>query len=172
MKNKIVTAIITATPLLILLGIAVLFTLHYTTPPLEETVPTTQEHAPAPPADPMDENRIFTLINEERTANGLLAYTYDEVLEREVQQHAEELCTTEINHDLFMAKAPTLEYKSFRIGENLAHNVTGSKQTVEGWKASKRHYEAMMSTLYNETGIGIAECEDTTVVVQWFGINQ
>lgn len=172
MKNKVTTIIITAIPLLILLGVAVAFTVIYSEPDPAVPPATTQEHAGEQSADPVDENRIFTLVNEERTANDLPAYTYDEVLEREVQQHAEQLCTAGINHDLFNSKVQTLEYRSEYISENLAHDFERSDKLVQAWIDSKGHYEAMMSTMYNETGIGIAECEDTIVVVQWFGINQ
>lgn len=162
--NKLILAV----PTIILLCLALLFTATYSNP--EPVAP--PQTAPELASDPITEERIYTLVNAERTSKDLPAYEYDPILDREAQEHAEQLCTAGINHELFISKVNDLEYRSSLVGENLAHDFERSDSLVKAWINSPKHHEAIISTTFNETGIGIAECENTTVVVQWFGINQ
>lgn len=121
-----------------------------------------------PPVTPMDEARMFELVNEQRELKGLAPLVYDETLEQATEQRAKGLCNEALSHDNFIPELEASKYNYTEAGENLAEGYYGSERTVQAWVDSPTHYENIVGD-YTETGMAIVNCGHKTVTVQWFG---
>jgi uncharacterized protein YkwD len=112
-------------------------------------------------------DRVWELLNNERTRNGLEPLARDAVLEAEAEQYACEM----IYYDFFAHENPVtgstlgdraaaFEYDYWMIGENLAAGQTSPEQVVTDWMNSPGHRENMLQERYTEVGVGLREGGD------------
>lgn len=122
------------------------------------------------PSRPVSEQQIKNYIDYHRVEKGLSMLNYDPILEREAQERAERLCTIPFDHAEYNNEILTSGYNYSVAGENLAegHNWS-NEQIVQAWYDSPTHNDNIMKREYAETGIGVAECGNRTIIVQWFG---
>ena len=122
----------------------------------------------------LDEEKLLSLINEERSKQGLSALEVDDELQNVARTKAEDMnknqyfshTSPEYGSPFDMLKYFHLSYKT--AGENIAGNrdVEGA---FEAWILSEEHKKNILSNAYNYTGIGIAEsAEYGKILVQLF----
>jgi uncharacterized protein YkwD len=122
------------------------------------------------PSRPVSEQQIKNYIDYHRVSKGLSQLAYDPILEREAQERAERLCHIPFDHTEYNQEILTSGYVYSEAGENLAQSDGWSnEQIVQAWYDSPTHYANIMKREYKETGIGVAECNNRTIIVQWFG---
>ena len=107
-----------------------------------------------------DEQEVFNLINKQRTNNGLTALKIDNEVQRVARMKAEDM----VSNNYFSHQSPTYGspfdmLKSFKIsyksaGENIAANSSNSG-AVNAWMNSSGHRANILSSNYNNTGIGV-----------------
>jgi len=110
-------------------------------------------------------NMVSTIISETnaiRTGVGASTLTENATLTQIAMFRAAEMA----NSSLFSHTRPNglvcfsvyevYSYKYTAAGENLAWNSNFLGSPVEGWRTSEGHYKNMISTSYNQIGIGVA----------------
>jgi uncharacterized protein YkwD len=111
----------------------------------------------------MDNNEIFTLINQERLNNGIGKVAISNRL-----QYAAEQKLIDIQKYIYWSHSnPTTNTVWWyfirqvgywgEIGENLARNYQNSQQVIQAWLNSAKHKENLLNTKYSEIGIAIGE---------------
>jgi uncharacterized protein YkwD len=108
-------------------------------------------------AEVYQEDSILEYVNEVRAEHGLSRFTPDTELSQVAQRRADDMAAAHtFSHDGWIqtyykiAKNPGRQH----ITENIGECYTSNKELVEAWKASPKHYEAMVSPLYNKVGVG------------------
>lgn len=133
-----------------------------------------------PIAQALSDNNIFNLSNNERSAGGLTAYTWNSKLASAAYNKAVHMCTNDYwahtapdgtSGWTFMANAG---YAYVTAGENLASGYTQDSALVSGWMQSSGHRVNVMSSTYYESGVGSYYCAtgvnaNTTIVVAMYG---
>ncbi|MCA9345210.1 hypothetical protein KC871_01140 [Candidatus Saccharibacteria bacterium] len=124
---------------------------------------------------------IITLSNQARQQNGVRELSTNSQLMSAAQAKAEHMVQNQyFAHFAPDGKTPWDFFKeagySYKVaGENLAITNEDDAAVVKGWLNSPTHRENLLSTQYNELGIGIARYGDyqgsknTTVVVALYG---
>lgn len=107
-----------------------------------------------------DEKEVFSLINKQRTNNGLQALKVDEEVQRVARIKAEDM----VANNYFSHTSPTYGspfdmLKSFKIsyktaGENIAADSSNSG-AVNAWMNSSGHKANILNSNFNYTGIGV-----------------
>ena len=107
-----------------------------------------------------DELEVFNLINQQRTANGLVSLKIDNELQNVARIKAKDM----VNNNYFSHTSPTYGspfdmIKSFGItyktaGENIAGNST-NKGAVDAWMNSSGHRANILNSSYNYTGVAV-----------------
>lgn len=107
-----------------------------------------------------DEKEVLSLINEQRTLNGLDELQIDDELQNVVRIKAADM----VQNDYFAHESPTygspfdmmknnqIVYKT--AGENIAGN-SDNKKAVEAWMNSESHKDNILNNSYNYTGIAV-----------------
>ena len=122
---------------------------------------------------------IYQLINNERTAHGLVSLKSNPKLESAAALKLNDM----FRNGYFGHNSPAgitpwywldkVKYDYHFAGENLAMNFKSSNSTVKAWMASETHRQNILLKDFNETGIaldrGVINGRETTVVVQLFG---
>jgi uncharacterized protein YkwD len=112
-------------------------------------------------------DRVWELLNNERTRNSLQPLARNAVLDAEAEQYACEM----IYYDFFAhvnpvtrtdlaVRAAEFGYDYWMIGENLAAGQTSPEQVVADWMASPGHRENMLQEQFTEVGVGLREGGD------------
>ncbi len=122
---------------------------------------------------------IVSLTNEARVAAGLTVLKIDPKLEFAAQQKAEDMLKNQyFSHASPFGKVAwdfieDTGYNYLFAGENLAIHFNSAEDLAQGWLASLKHKENILSNKYTQIGIGISTGKffgvNTTVVVQMFG---
>lgn len=116
----------------------------------------------------IDEERMLARINGERYTNGLEILQSDPQLEKEAQERAEGLCIGEFSHANFMPELTNSKYEYDYAGENLAQGNFNAETHVQAWLDSPTHRDNILKPEYRQTGMGVAYCGHTTIIVEWF----
>lgn len=107
-----------------------------------------------------DEQEVFKLINEQRTAAGLSVLKIDEELQNVARVKAKDM----VDNNYFSHNSPTygtpfnmiknfgIKYKA--AGENIAGN-SSNQGAVNAWMGSEGHKANILSNNYNYTGIAV-----------------
>ena len=113
---------------------------------------------------------IVRLTNELRRSLGLNELVINDALMNAAQEYA---TARPITHDRKLSNSLCEKYGyDFSWGENLAWNYTNASDVVNGWRASRGHYETMTDASYNEIGIGYYSTIDnelTTCIAMMLG---
>ena len=124
------------------------------------------------------ENTILTLVNSDRTAQGVSALTENSLLAAAAQAKANDMAT----EGYFAHYSPSgtspwywftlVGYYYTHAGENLAINFDDPTAVETAWMASPSHRANIVRGLYTQTGIGIAHGtylgKPATFIVQLF----
>ncbi len=124
-------------------------------------------------------DNVISLTNAARSALGLSKLHVDDRLSRAAAGKAEDMV---LNH-YFAHTSPAgltpwtwirgQKYDYRQAGENLAVHLFSAEGVQEGWMASPTHRDNIVSSKYEDIGVGVArgvyEGYDTVFVVQMFG---
>ena len=124
-------------------------------------------------------NRIFDLVNQERTKANIPPLTMSEELSHAAAQKATDMFAK--NYWAHISPTGTTPWKFITdsgyqyiyAGENLAKNFDKSDEVVKAWMNSPTHRANLLKKGYSEIGLavinGSLNGEETTLVVQEFG---
>lgn len=122
-----------------------------------------------------DENRILSLINNERSKTGLERLSWDDRLADLARQYSEKMAREHFFEHIdsdgndVVARARQNRIRGWsKIGENLfTCDPTDEvvKLSVYGWMHSPSHKENILDPEWRETGIGIAYARDGEIYI-------
>lgn len=105
----------------------------------------------------LDRDNVLILVNEARLKNGAKQVGEDPEIKRTAQYIAEKVSTTnKCSHEFLTEKRETGEQVYKDVSENLACDVTGARQAVEGLLASPTHAQSLTDPKFTRIGIGIS----------------
>ena len=119
--------------------------------------------------------QVVTLVNKERTSNGLQSLASDSRLAKLAQMKAEDMAkngyfshTSPTYGSAFdMMKTYGVSYKT--AGENIAMGQKTAETVMNGWMNSSGHRANILKSDYTKIGVGYAKASDgTTYWVQIF----
>lgn len=116
------------------------------------------------------ERQAFELLNQKRTENGLQPVSWNENIAKVARAHSQNMANNNffshqgLDGSMVDDRADTAGVKNWkRIGENIAYN-RGYENPVEfavlRWMESQSHRENLLSSKWNESGVGIAVAAD------------
>lgn len=117
---------------------------------------------PATPQPVMEQN-VFNLINQQRVANGLPALLWSNTVGNYAREHSMRMASkvvpfghdgVDLRYSNLKAAIPSIK----RFGENVAYNYgysTPGLTAVNGWLRSPGHFANIIGD-FNYTGVGIA----------------
>lgn len=117
---------------------------------------------------PVEVDTISTLVNEQRTTNGLQPVTRSAVLDKSAQAKCDDMVTNDYwSHDSPTGKTPwtfidASGYKYLNAGENLAEGYFNSEDLVTGWMKSPSHRENILEDEFNEVGYAMCKYPATS----------
>jgi len=115
------------------------------------------------------ESEVYRLVNEHRTAMGLPALEWNDIIANECRQHSQDMANAHtINHDGFNERIDKIgETISWSwAGENVAYNYS-AQGAVIAWLNSPGHKSNIESNS-NLTGVGVAYNASTIYFTQIF----
>ncbi len=107
-----------------------------------------------------DEQEVFSLINEQRTKNGLSALKVDSEVQRVAKIKAQDMVSSNyFSHNSPTYGSPFDMLNSFKVsyqtaGENIAGNAS-NQEAVKAWMNSPGHKANILNKEYEYTGIGV-----------------
>ena len=123
--------------------------------------------------------KVLEKTNAERQKNGLPALQYNSVLSESATKKAQDMFTNNYwAHTSSTGTSPwdffkSVGYKYSVAGENLARDFYDTDSLMKAWMDSPTHRENIISSKYQEIGIGVVNGilggVKTTLVVQHFG---
>lgn len=121
------------------------------------------------------EQKVFQLINEHRSANGLAVLGWNAAVAEECRTHSQDMASgaTGFGHDGFTRRLDNIRVSvSFSLaGENLAlisQYSNPAEKAVQNWLNSQSHLQNIEGD-FNLTGVGVAkEGDDTYYITQIF----
>ncbi len=121
----------------------------------------------------ISQNKILTLVNQERAKNGLNPLLVNVQLEIAANNKAQYLLDNDLfehntKNKMFREWIKETDYKYSIIGENLATNFYSEESIMDAWMNSNGHRDNILDN-YTDTGIGIKEKNGKILVVQIFG---
>ncbi|HSW47318.1 MAG TPA: CAP domain-containing protein [Phycisphaerae bacterium] len=106
--------------------------------------------------------RVFDLINQERTSRGLLAVTFSTQLDQMAEDYACEMIeghffghTNPYTGEEPGQRALDAGYIYLAVGENLAGGQTSPEQVMAEWMASTLHRQNILAAQWREMGLGV-----------------
>lgn len=126
--------------------------------------------------------RLLEATNSKRVAAGLSPLTLNSTLSAAAAAKASDMFVNNYwTHTSPNGKTPwdfivAAGYRYTLAGENLAKNFSTSEQVVDAWMASQTHKDNILKAGYRDIGFavvnGALNGEETTLVVQMFGVTQ
>ncbi len=107
--------------------------------------------------------QVFALVNEERAAAGLPAYTWNRELGISAQLHAEDMVDqsyfshTSPDGRTFDQRMRDAGYDGGPRGENIALGQRSAEQVMGDWMDSDGHRRNILSSNSNEIGVGFLD---------------
>lgn len=133
-------------------------------------------------ASDITEENIVYLINQERTYYGLAPLQINQKLETAAKNKTKDMLNKNYFEHYAYGMSPwgfikNQNYNYLNAGENLAMNFDTAEGMVNAWMNSESHKKNILSSNYNEMGIGIStgqytesgETYTTTIVSNMFG---
>ena len=121
--------------------------------------------ATATPQELAMEDSVHSLINAERSANGVAPLTHDAALRRVARAHSQDM----IRRNFFSHTNPdglspfdrmTMDFIEYvAAGENIAWNVgyqDPDRRVVDGWMNSAGHRANILNATFTHAGLGVA----------------
>lgn len=113
------------------------------------------------------EQELFDAINQQRTAKGLNALEWSEVLANHARAHSQAMKQAgKLSHDGVKARFRRIMQElgaDLKLAENVSMNNFSKQETVsisvQRWMQSPRHRSNLMGE-YKTTGVGVAQAED------------
>ncbi len=103
---------------------------------------------------------IIAKINATRAANGVKPLSYNPVLGRAAQIHAELMAKKgELSHELggtLRERVTAVGYEG-AVGENLAGGQDTLEDAIKGWLESRPHRNTLLNPKFTEFGFAVAE---------------
>lgn len=143
-------------------------------PPEGDAPADSENPRPAPPTNsPADEQRVMSLINQERRSRGLKPLLSDGKLSEVAQRHSRDMARqnyfSHVSRDgkdvsARITNAGLRDWKA--LGENIAYNKgyeDPSSFAVERWMFSDKHRANILNTKFTHAGVGIAHADDGRV---------
>lgn len=131
-------------------------------PPTPTPTPTPTA-TPIPSDDPANEQQIINLINQQRSAHGLAAYAVVYELTQSSRKHSHDMADKNFtSHTGSDGSTPGDRMRAFgynwiNAGENTGWGFGGNPQTmVNWWMNSPPHRDAILSSVYQDIGVGYA----------------
>ena len=127
----------------------------------------------------LDADRIFDLVNQERTRTGITSLQRNRFLDAAADAKARDLIKKQFfahtgpDGRSFTSWVDTGAYSYTALGENLAMDFSNERGVLRGWLASASHRTNLLDPLWSDSGIatasGTVNLRLTNVVVQLFG---
>ena len=127
------------------------------------------------PVRSVSEDQILSLVNQDRTKNGLPELKINSTLNKAALAKAQDM----LAHGYFDHISPTgtkpwyffkaLGYNYVYAGENLAMNYNNADELENSWMNSPKHRDNILSPNYSDLGLAIVTQNNRTVIVQFFG---
>lgn len=130
--------------------------------------------SPAPSPDMLQQ--IVDLTNQRRAEHGLPALSINQKINNAAQVHANDLAARDVmshtggDGSNAGQRLDNQGYYWTAWGENVATGYSNAAATVEAWMNSPSHRQNILSSVYNEIGVGLAYAADgSSYWVQDFG---
>lgn len=107
---------------------------------------------------------VLTLVNNQRTAAGLSALTWNAGLEKDAQVRAQE-CEQSFSHTRPNGTDWWTVDSNLMYGENLAYNYNDAASVVAAWMASPTHKANILNGQF--TTIGVAAYQTSSGIWYW-----
>ncbi|MDO8435708.1 MAG: CAP domain-containing protein [bacterium] len=130
-------------------------------------------------AAPLSADRVFDLVNLERTQAGATPLKRNRFLDAAAASKARDLIKKQFfahtgpDGQSFTSWVDTNAYPYTALGENLAMDFSNERATLRGWLGSTSHRTNLLDPLWRDSGIAAADgyvnLRLTNVVVQLFG---
>ncbi|MBQ7800801.1 MAG: S-layer homology domain-containing protein [Oscillospiraceae bacterium] len=116
---------------------------------------------------------VFTLVNQNRVANGAAELTYNATLTELAMQRAAEIAVyySHTRPNGTSCQTVATDIYSGGIGENIAVGQPDAAYVMDSWMNSDGHRANILNTIYTQIGIGCYVSDDMTYWVQLFGID-
>lgn len=107
--------------------------------------------------------QVFTIVNQERAAEGLPAYGWSPELALSAQLHAEDMHANDyFSHESqdgrsFVDRTNAAGYMGAPRGENIARGQRSPEQVMESWMGSDGHRRNILAEGSNEIGVGFID---------------
>ena len=121
---------------------------------------------------------VVRYTNDARAANGVAPLATNARLIEAARLHANQMASyRRLEHEIPQAQYPTMVsrleavgYRYANVAENIAWNVSGARQVVNGWMNSSSHRANILDTRLTEMGAAMARSSNgETYWVQVFG---
>lgn len=129
----------------------------------QPTLTPTPAATPIPSDDAANEQQIINLINQQRSGNGLSPYVVVYELTQSSRKHSHDMADNNFtSHTGSDGSTPGDRMRAFgyhwtRAGENTGWGFSGDPQTmVNWWMNSPPHRDAILSTNFQDMGVGYA----------------
>lgn len=122
--------------------------------------PLPPENSPPPLQEPQIEMGLFSLINQERTVNGLQKLTWAGNLYDKAKDHSNYMATTRV----FVYPEYTQYYANIYMGN--AYTEGPARMVFNTWMASPRNSSNFLRSQISRCGIGMVK-SSTTMYVTW-----
>lgn len=105
--------------------------------------------------------QVFAIVNDERSAQGLEPYAWDDNLALAAQRHAEDMVDQDyFSHDSldgrsFSDRIRETDYDASPRGENIAAGQQTPVAVMEAWMNSDGHRRNILAEGSNEIGVGL-----------------
>lgn len=105
---------------------------------------------------------VLSLVNAQRTKNGLKALTLDSSLSKVAQAHSDDMAKNNyFSHTSLSGLSPFDRIKNAGIsyktaGENIAAGQKTPEQVVQGWMNSEGHRKNILNASFTKMGLGYA----------------
>jgi len=129
-------------------------------------------------AEAITAEKIFELVNAERTQTNLKPLIINQTLQQIAIERANEM----IEKEYFAHQSPDglmpwdmalqKNYDYQWLGENLATDWPSAEETVQAWMTSSTHQDNILNPNFQDTGISVINNESHYLVVQIFGKEQ
>ena len=117
-------------------------------------------------------NKVFNLVNEERSKAGLGSLTYDSKMSDVANVRAKEI-VTKFDHyrpdgSLYLTVFDEFNISHVFSGENIASGYRNADEVMAGWMSSSGHKANILHNKAGRIGIGVYDDNGTLYWVQLF----
>jgi uncharacterized protein YkwD len=134
-----------------------------------------------PPVPTIASSDVYTLVNQQRTTNGLQPLTDNPLLDKSAAEKCQDMATNKyighvsptgvtwnsfIHNDYVTQLPPNT---AVTLGENLSENYYTAPAAVAGWMGSPEHRANILNSNFTQVGYAVCRADnDINVIVQHF----